>query len=286
MVAVGDEHRPGPQQSRHLRRHSLVDDRPHLARHTLVVGGLDRRLPCHGGVEQCLHLAGRIRIEAKHLAEIHPAGPHQEQPILLRPRHRLLVGMDVAGAESLQPHPGHHPAADKRLPLELKCLVVDVERRRGLLHEHALSLPLLEKPGGPGVPVQAVVVTGLLAVELQPHHVRRVTIVERGLQGVIDHVVGRRDHLRERADMLGVVAESTERGDGGHGSGVPETARAGRAAIVTKPHPARADPFPVKRNAGWCFRTTPRSCHVPPDSSQPGLCCTGRGRPMQDSQYR
>ena len=35
-------------------------------------------------------------------------------------------------------------------------------------------------------------------------------------KGGIDHVIGRRDHLRQGADVLGVVAEAAKRGDRGH----------------------------------------------------------------------
>ena len=216
VVAVGDEDRLRPHQPGHFRGHGLVGQRPHPALHAQVVGGLERRLAGHGLVEQGLHLPLRVRVEAEDLAEVCLAGPREQQPVLLRPAHRLLVGMDVAGAESLQAHAGHHAAADVLLPLHLKLLVVDVEGRRRLLHHHPLLPPLLQELGSPGVFVGGLAVARLLPVELDPDHVGRVPLVELRLEGGVDDVVGGRDHLRQGADVLGVIAEAAERSDGGH----------------------------------------------------------------------
>ena len=227
MMAVGDEHRLRPQEPGHLGYRCLVNNGPHPARHSQVISRLHRRLAGHGGIERLLHLALRVGVEPKHLAEVGPAGTGEQQAILLRAAHRLLVGMDVAGAKPLEPHPRHHAPADELPPLDLELLVVDVERRRRLLHHHPLLPPRLQILGGPGVFVALLVIARLLPVELQPDHVGRVLLVELRLQVRIDHVVGRRDHLRQRADVLGVVAEATERGDGGHGARCLEGVRTG-----------------------------------------------------------
>ena len=77
VMAVGDEHRLRPHQAGHLGRHRLVGHRPHHALHAQVVGGLHRRLPGHHVLEQLLHLASRVGIEPKHLAEVGLAGPRE-----------------------------------------------------------------------------------------------------------------------------------------------------------------------------------------------------------------
>jgi hypothetical protein len=216
VMAVGDKHRLRPHEPGHLGRHRLVGDRPHHAPHTEMVGGFHGRLTRHRLFEQFLHLTRRVGIEPKHLAEVGLAGPRQQQPVLLRARHRLLMRMDIAGAKPLHPHPRHEPAADMLLPLHLEFLVVDIQGRGRLLHDHPFIPPLLQELCGPGVLIGLVIVARLLAVELQPHHIGRVLFVELRLQGGVDHVIRWGDHLREVADVLGVVAEAAERGDRGH----------------------------------------------------------------------
>ena len=217
VVAVGDEHRLRSHQPGHLRRHCLIRQRPHPALHAEVVGRLQRRLPRHDRIEELLHLPFGVGIEPEHLTQICPAGPREEETVLLRARHRLLVGMDVAGAEPLQANPRHHPPANEGAPLDLELLVVDVERRGRLLHHHPLVAPATKELRRPGVLVRPLVIPRLLPVELDPDHVGGVPLVERLLERRVDDVVRRGDHLREGADVLGVVAEAAERGDVGHG---------------------------------------------------------------------
>ena len=77
------------------------------------------------------------------------------------------------------------------------------------VHPLVLETPLAEA-------VVTTAVAGLFAVELQPDDVGGVPLVERFLERRIDDVVGWRDHLRQGADVLGVVAEAAKRRDGGH----------------------------------------------------------------------
>ena len=217
VVTVGDEHRLGPHQPGDPGRDGLVRQRPHPAPDAEMVGGLDRGLAGHGGVEHPLHLAVGVGVQAEHLTEVGPAGPGEEQTVLLGTRHRLLVGMDVAGAESLQADAGHDAAADVPRALDLELLMVDVKDGRRLLHDHPLLAPVAQEAGGPGVLVAPLVVPRLLAVELQADDVGGVLFVEPGLQGGVDDVVGGRDDLGQGADVRGVVAEAAKGRDGGHG---------------------------------------------------------------------
>ena len=127
--------------------------------------------------------------------------------------------MDVAGAETLEADARHHPPANERASLHLELLMVDVECRGRLLHHHPLVAPGAEELRRPGVLVRPLVIPRLLPVEFDADHVGGVPLVERLLERSIDDVVRRGDHLRQGADVLGVVAEAAERGDVGHGGG-------------------------------------------------------------------
>ena len=271
MVAIGDEHRLRSHQPGHLRRHRLVGERPHPALHAEVVGRLQRRLPRHDGIEELLHIPFGVGIEPEHLAQIRPAGSREEETVLLRARHRLLVGMDVAGAEPLQANSRHHPAAHKRSPLDLELLVVDVERRGRLLHHHPLVAPTAEELRRPGVFVCPLVIAGLLPIELDPNHVGGVPLVERLLERRVDDVVRRGDHLREGADVLGVVAKAAERGNVGHG-GRSFLGGAGRGTI--SPDGSKSDSpkrLPGAPAAGRPFHVEPgRPGDQKPTGASPG----------------
>ena len=97
-------------------------------------------------------------------------------------------------------------------------LVIDVDRRLGLGEQHAFAPPAAQEPRRPRVAVVVLVIARLVAVENQPHDVGRMLVVERGLQLGIDHVVRRRDDVRERADVAEVVADTAEGLDVRHGS--------------------------------------------------------------------
>ena len=66
------------------------------------------------------------------------------------------------------------------------------------------------QPRGTRVPIVVVVVAGLVLVQNQPHDIGRVLVVERVLKVRVDHVIGRRDHVAQRADVAEVVANSAK----------------------------------------------------------------------------
>ena len=118
---------------------------------------------------------------------------------------------DLAFAEPRQPQPGHEPAADVGRALVGELLVIDVDGRVGLGEQHALRLPVLEESPRPGVAVvHLVVVARLDAVEDQADDVAGMLAIKLLLQVGIDHVVGRGDHVAQRADVAEVVAEGAE----------------------------------------------------------------------------
>ena len=95
-------------------------------------------------------------------------------------------------------------------PSTSKRLVVNVKRRVIVLAQDALAQPVLEKPAARAVSVCHAAVAGLIPVQLEPDDVIRAGLVELVLQAGVDHVVGRRHHVGERADTGHVVADTAE----------------------------------------------------------------------------
>ena len=104
------------------------------------------------------------------------------------------------------------------MPAYGELLMVDVDGRVGLGGQHALVAPLLVELGRPGVAVvHLVVVARLDLVQVDADEAVRMQLVEVLLQLGADHIVGRRDHVAQRADAAKVVADSTEGLNFGHG---------------------------------------------------------------------
>ena len=66
-------------------------------------------------------------------------------------------------------------------------------------------------------PIVAGVVTGLVAIQNQPHDVRKVEIVQRALHVGVDDIVRRGDDVAKRANVSQIVADAAEGLDSGHG---------------------------------------------------------------------
>ena len=167
--------------------------------------------------ENVLSLVFRIGKQAEDLAEVRAARAPQLQPVGLRGAVRLLVRVDLAFAEPLEPAAAHEAAARVLDAAILKHLVIDVDRRVGLGEQHALALPHAQLPRRTRVAIVVFVVAGLVLIENQPHDVGRVLVVQLLLQLAIDHVVRRRDDVAERTDVTKIVADAAEGGDIWHG---------------------------------------------------------------------
>ena len=189
--------------------------------------------------QQVLGVVRRVGVQAKDLAQVRLRGPREQQPVLLGAGHRLFVRVDVALAEPLQPAAAHEPAARVLAAGVAEDLVIDVDGRLRLLGQHAFLPPVLEEARGARVAVVLVVVARLLAVELQADEVGRVLLVELVLKLGVDHVIRRADDVRQRADVLEVVANAAEGLDVGHG-GVVSGRWSVAAAMFHVKHPRGA----------------------------------------------
>ena len=210
MMPVGDEHGLAVQHRSRLLNRLQVGDDPHAVNDAEMIAALQRRLPIGDLLEDLLRLVVGIGIETKYLAEVRLARRRQFQPVRLSGGMRLFVREDVPFAEALHAHPAHEAAANECLPGVLELLVIDVERRIGLELQHPFAPPVLEEPRRARVPVVVLVVAWLVAIELQADHVGGVTLVQFILQGRINHVVGRRDHIAKRADLGEVIANAAK----------------------------------------------------------------------------
>ncbi len=182
-----------------------------------VVGRFQRSGAFDRFVQQALHAGAGVGKEAENLAEVRLAGLGQQQPVRLGAGEGLFVRVDLALAKAFQPHAGHESAASERLATAGKRLVVDVQSRLRLGEQHPFAKPVPEELGGAGVAVVGFAVARLVAIEDQPHDVGRVLLVEIVLQGGPDDVVRRGDHIRERAHVAQVVADSAKGLDFWHG---------------------------------------------------------------------
>ena len=118
---------------------------------------------------------------------------------------------DLALAESRDPLSGHEAAAYVRGAGVGELLVIDVDGRVGLGGQHPVVTPLLVEPSGAGVAiVRLVIVTRLDPVQVDADETLGVQLVEVLLQLRPNHVVGRRDHVGQRADAAEVVTDATE----------------------------------------------------------------------------
>ena len=119
--------------------------------------------------------------------------------------------------ERLQAKPSEEPALGPGHvgPRHAIRLLVDVERRVGVLAERPVGAPAGEGPGRAPVAVVGLV-AGLFGGHVEAHDVGRMARQQARLLGGVDDVVGRRDDQREVGDGRRVVAQRSERTDVGH----------------------------------------------------------------------
>ena len=135
---------------------------------------------------------------------------------------RPLVRAHAAGAVVLDAHPAEEPATRARLAVGARVVLRVRPQRRLLVADHrALRLPALEQLACRHVRILAARGGGVLAVRAQRQvdrdHVERRARDQLRALGRVDHVIGRRHHVRELADHGWVVAQCAQGLDVGHG---------------------------------------------------------------------
>ncbi len=119
--------------------------------------------------------------------------------------------------ERLKPKPGEEPALrpGNVRPRHEVGLLVDVDRRVGVLVERAIRAPGRQRPGRPAIAIVGFV-AGLFIRLVEADDVGRVAGEQALLLARVDHVIRRRDDERGVGDRGRVIAQGSERTDVGH----------------------------------------------------------------------
>ena len=210
MVAVGDEDGLGGHQPADGGVRLLIGHDPEPVFDPQVIGRHQRRAIAQTGLDRALDFLGGVGIEAEDGTEIETGRVVEGQAVGLGAGEGLFVGVDLALADRLEANPRQESLARVLFAVDFEGLVVDIERRVVVLAENPLAQPVLEEPGGPRVAVDRAAVARLIAVELQADDVVRAGLVEPVLQGRVDHVVRRRNHVGQGADACDVVTDTAK----------------------------------------------------------------------------
>ena len=195
----------------------------------VVVDDVEVRAPRRQGVEDRCADTGRVVVQPDDRTGVDAGRPEQLVAILARAGHRALVREDAAvRAERLEAKPREEAALGPRhvAARDAVGLLVDVDRRMGVLVERPVRAPRGERLGGPAV-ARVRLVTGVLAGQVETDDVGRVAGQQALAFGRADHVVRRCDHERRIGDRRAVVAQGTEWADVGHGTSSDGTLPAG-----------------------------------------------------------
>jgi hypothetical protein len=160
VVPVGDEHLLRCQRLRHGAHDRRLAHHPQPVATAIRRGGVEvRRALVHLRQRRLGHPLG-IAVEAEHLREVRPRGPHQLEAIELGPRERMLVRQHHARRERLELEERDEPLArvrsrrPARRAREREPLLVPVDGGPLVLAESALGDPSIE--GGRRVAVLGV----------------------------------------------------------------------------------------------------------------------------------
>ena len=248
VVAIGDHHRALGEVGTDELDQARVVDPGELGGARRVGSARDRR--GEGSVEAPGECVVPILVEQEQWRQVRACRAQHLQAIRFRSVHGLLVRSHDAPRVVLESQPREESLARATGSVRrLERLPQRVERRRFVLDQHAFATPAVQ-----GLAQLGVVGVGLVrdvAGQLQSHGVVGVALVQHAAILGSDHVVGRRQHLRE-LDARRVVAQCGKGTDPGHvaiswravassdSSMAPQRSTAGRGPQSrAKPRPTR-----------------------------------------------
>ena len=207
VVAVGDQQLGVGQRHLELGDQVLVGGAPDRVLRAVEVGRRCERRGAGDLIHRASGGAVAIGEQAEDGGEVGAGGARELEPVLLGARVRALVRADAARPVLIHAHAREDTGA--AAPVAVGRLVVLAEhpdRRLVLVDERAPRAPVVHRGGGllvAGREVDLDDVVGAAGSQPRP-------------QLVIDHVVGRGDHVLERAHDGGLVAERVQRLEVGH----------------------------------------------------------------------
>ena len=177
VMPVGDQ--------QFLVRHQLLDDAahgighpPHAVDRAVLVRDLRYRRQRRRLIQQRVDGAFGIGIQHEDLPAVRVRVAQQLEPVLLRPRERLLVPVHHAGGVVLHRAQGDEPLAHQALARvgDGEFLEVRVDASVAVLRQHPAGDPVVQVARGTGVDVVAV---GILGFALPQDHAHQVVRAER-----------------------------------------------------------------------------------------------------------
>ena len=189
MVAVGDQELAGLELDRDRLVNRRIADSPDAVGGAVAVGDLTPGIP-----ERRLEvLPGPAGVEGEDRGEVVVGGAGEPQPVLLRTRLGSFMRPDPF-AVGRKAHPGEEAAAgEPRAVWGGVVLLQGPDRGIGIVGERALIGPFRQQLRGVLIRVAAVGI----AREVELDDVVGIAPGELGALLVVDHVIRRRDHLRE-----------------------------------------------------------------------------------------
>ena len=214
MVAVRDQKLRVGQRA--LQRGDLVrvGNPPERVAGALVVARFRERPAALHTLEGLAGGAARVGKEAEDGGEVCLRRAREPQAVLLRAGVGALVRTDAARPVILHAHAREETGPAARAPVRCRVVLAqDPESRLVLLGEHAPCDPVAHGRRGSLVAI-SLVLRRLRQVDLDD--VVRAARDEVLAQLGVDHVIGGRDHVLERADGLGVIAKGAQGLDVSH----------------------------------------------------------------------
>ena len=198
----------------------------HALERLLRVHHIDRGSDLHRLVQPGAGVGFTGIIDPEDRAELRPGGRKQAEAILLRFRQRFLVRQHDPLAVFVQAEQRQDTRPRPLLARgQAEALRVGIERRRRFPHEDAGGEPIPVEVGRRLVPVAPT----LRLWQFEPDDIVRAGIREPLSHLRRDHVIRRRDHRTQVADLLRIVSHPAERLDLCHLT-LPHSGCAGPAA--------------------------------------------------------
>ena len=129
MMPVGNKQVSIGHQRHHLLDGLDVGNRPHAMQHAQVIGSFETMDAYDFGFQQFLNEIVGIWIKAKNLRQVGLGCTRESQAVIFGFGVGLFMGIDIPLAESLKFDPGHKAAASDCFSVQIKNLMVDIDRR-------------------------------------------------------------------------------------------------------------------------------------------------------------